>query len=71
MAAVFADDLFRCIFVNEKFYIFKFQISLKFVPKRPINNNPALVKVMMWRWIGDNPLSEPMLTQFIDAYMQH
>ena len=34
-----------------------FQISLKFVPKGPIDNNPALPS-----WIGHKPLSEPMLT---------
>ena len=26
---------------------------------------------MAWRRIGDKPLSEPMLTRFIDAYMRH
>ena len=35
------DDLFKCIFVNEKFCI-SFQISLKFVPMDSIDNNPAL-----------------------------
>ena len=39
----FADGIFRCIFVNEKFYIL-FEISLKFVPKGPIDNNPSLVR---------------------------
>ena len=38
----FSDDVFRCIFVNEKFCIL-IKISLKFVPKGPIVNNPALV----------------------------
>ena len=38
----FADDIFRCIFVNEKFHIL-IKISLKFVPKDPIDNTPALV----------------------------
>ena len=38
----FADYIFRCIFFNEKFCIF-IKISLKFVPKGPIDNNPALV----------------------------
>ena len=38
----FADDSFRCIFVNEKFCIL-IKISLTFVPKGPIDNNPALV----------------------------
>ena len=38
----FADDIFGCIFMNEKFCIL-IKISLKFVPKGPIDNNPALV----------------------------
>ena len=70
MAAILADDLFKCIFVNEKFCSL-IKISLKFVPKGPINNNQALVQIMAWRWIGGKPLSEPMLTQFTDAYMRH
>ena len=40
-----ADDIFSCIFVNEKFCIL-IEISLKFVTKGPINNNPAFVKIM-------------------------
>ena len=32
----FTDDNFKCIFVNEKFCI-SIKISLKFVPKGPIN----------------------------------
>ena len=42
MAAILADDIFNYIFSNEKFCIL-IQISLKFVPKGLINNNPALV----------------------------
>ena len=38
----FSDDIFRCIFVNEKFRIL-IKISLTFVPKAPIDNKPALV----------------------------
>ena len=38
----FADDIFRCIFVNEKFCIL-IKISLKFIPEGPIDNIPALV----------------------------
>ena len=38
----FADDTFRLIFLNENVKIAT-KISLKFVPKGPINNNPALV----------------------------
>ena len=36
------DDIFRCIFVNEKFSIL-IDISLKFIPKGPIDNNSVLV----------------------------
>ena len=66
----FADDVFRCIFMNEKFSILN-KISLKIVAKGPIDNNPALVQIMAWRRTGDKPLSETMLTQFIDAFMRH
>ena len=47
------------------------RISLRFVPKGPIDNKPALVQVMAWHIIGDKPLPEPMLTQFTDAYMRN
>ena len=38
----FTDDLYRCFFVNENVCIF-IKISLKFLPKGPIDNNPTLV----------------------------
>ena len=34
-------------------------ISLKFAPKGPIDNIPALVQILACRWPGDKPLSEP------------
>ena len=37
------------------------KISLKFVPKGPINNTSALVQIMAWRHPGDKPLSELMM----------
>ena len=37
-----ADDIFRCIFVNEKICFF-IKIALNFVPKGTIYNIPALV----------------------------
>ena len=37
----FPDDIFRCIFVNEKFYVL-IKTLLKFVAKGAIDNNPAL-----------------------------
>ena len=67
MAAIFADDIFKCIFLNENDRI-PIQISMKFVPRSPIDNKPALVQVMAWRRIGDRPLPEPMTAQFTDAY---
>ena len=57
---LFADDTFKRIFLNENVRI-SIKISLKFVPKGPINNNPALVQIMAWRRSGDKPLSEPMM----------
>ena len=38
----FADDIFRYIFVNEKFCSL-IKTSPKFVPQGPFENNPALV----------------------------
>ena len=56
--------------MNENFFIL-IRISLKFVPKGPIDNKAALVQVMARRQTGDKPLPELMLTQFTDAYMRH
>ena len=56
----FADDIFKCIFLNENAWI-SLEISLKFVPKVQINNIPALVQIMAWRRPGDKPFSEPMV----------
>ena len=70
MAAILADNIFKCIFLIENDSI-PLQISLKFVPRSPINNKPALVQVMAWHRSAAKPLSEPMLTQFSDAKIQH
>ena len=47
------------------------KISLKFIPKGPINSIPALVQIMAWRRPDDKPLSKPMMVYFTDAYMRH
>ena len=52
-----ADDIFKCIFLNENIWI----SIKKFVPKGPINNIPALIQIMAWCRPGDKPLSEPMM----------
>ena len=56
--------------MNDKFCI-SIKISLRFVHKGPINNIPALAQILAWIRIGDKALSEPMLTQFTDTYMQY
>ena len=70
MATILADNIFKCIFLNEK-DIIAIQISLILFPRSLIDNKPALVPAMAWRWIGDKPLPEPMMAQFTDAYMRH
>ena len=54
-----------------KMYIFQIRISVKFVPKGPIDNIIALIKVMAWRRAGAKPLPDAMLTQYTNAYMGH
>ena len=76
-----ADDIFKCIFLNENEWILP-RISLKFLPKVRINNIPALVQIMAWRRPGDKPLSEPMMVsllthicvtrpQWVNAFLWH
>ena len=51
MAAFFADDIFKCIFLNENFWISN-KISLKYVPEGLIDNKPSLVLIMGCRRTG-------------------
>ena len=60
----FADDTFKRIFLNENVRI-SIKISLKFVLKGPINNNPAVVQIMAWRRSGDKPLSELLMVSLL------
>ena len=60
----FANDTFKRIFLNENVRI-SITISLKFVPKGPNNNNPALVQIMAWRRPGDKPLSKPRMESLL------
>ena len=55
MAAI-SETTFWNAFFNENVQI-SIEISLRFVPKGPINNIPALVQIMAWRRPGDKPLS--------------
>ena len=56
----FADNIFKFIFLNENIWIF-IDISLKFIPKGPIDKRPALIQIKDWCWTGDKPLSELMM----------
>ena len=49
--------------------MYELKISLKNVPKGPINNIPSLVQIMAWRRPGDKSLSEPMMGSVVyDTY---
>ena len=72
IATISADGIFKCIFLKETVWIL-IRISLKFVPRGPINKIPALVQS------SDNSLA-PARRQaiiwtndglFIDAYIRH
>ena len=60
----FPDENYKCICLNENIYI-SIKISLKFVPKGPTKNIPALVHKMAWHQPGDKPLSEPMMVSLL------
>ena len=58
----FAVDTFKHIFMNENVRI-SVRISLRSVPKGPIDNIPELVQIMAWRRPGDKPLSESIMVR--------
>ena len=66
----YADDIFKYIFFIEHLWL-SIRFSLKFVPKVPIDNKPALIQTMAWRLTWDKPLSEPKMSYLTDAYMRH
>ena len=47
MAAIYPDDIFKCIFWNENIWI-SIKISLRFVAKGGIDQIPVLVQIMAW-----------------------
>ena len=56
----FPDNIFKGIFLNESVWI-SIEISLKFVPKDPINNISVLVQIMASLRPDDKPLSETIM----------
>ena len=69
MAAIFQTIFSDAFWLMKKRFVL-ITISLKFIPKGPIDNNPALVNIMTRRRIGDKPLFESMLTLFSEANMR-
>ena len=63
-----SQTTFSNAFLNENIWI-SIKISMKFVPKSPMDKIPALVKIMACRRTGDKSLSEPMMTYIVDAYI--
>ena len=60
------SDVFLCIFLKDNFCSL-INISLKFVPKGPIDSKSSLVQVMAWCRMGGKPLPEVTVTQFTEA----
>ena len=46
------EMIFSNSFSNEDMWI-STNISLKFVPEGHINDSPALVQIMVWRWLNE------------------
>ena len=62
-----AENVFECVFLYQNCILI--WISLKFVPKGPTNNKPAVVQIMVWCLTCNKLLPKTMLVQFTDAYM--
>ena len=56
----YADDIFKCIFLNENVWIAR-KKSLNIFPEDPINNIQSLVQIMAWHLPCDRPLSETIM----------
>ena len=56
--------IFKRIFLSENVWN-SIKISLRFVPKGPIDNIPVLLQIMAWRWPVDKPLSETMMVSLL------
>ena len=58
--AISYTKIFKCICFNGN----AIKIPLKFVPKGPVNNVPALLQIMFRQQPGDKPLNEAMVVRF-------
>ena len=64
MAAIL-QTTFSNAFSWMKMYKFRLRFLLKFVPKSPINNIPALVQIMAWHQLGNKPLFGSMMVRLL------
>ena len=62
----FANNISKYIFFNKDIWC-QIEISLKVVPKGPINTKPALFQIMVRHWTVNKLLSE----LFTNTYMHH
>ena len=69
--ATISQTMFSNAFSSMKMFKFLSKFSLKFIPKGPIDNKPALVQIMAWCRTGDKPLFEPMMAYVAKAYMYY
>ena len=69
--ATMSQTTFSCSFSCMKSIVFWFKFHWNLFPNGPINNMPGLVQIMAWHQSCAKPLSEPMMVQFTDVYMQH
>ena len=60
----FPDNILKYIFLNGNIWI-SIKISIKCVPRGPINNNPDLVQILTWRPPGDKTWHEPMTVSLL------
>ena len=59
------DNILQTTFSSVFSSMKMFEFRLKFVPKGPINNIPAFIKIMAWCRPGDKSLSEPMMVSLL------
>ena len=69
-AQMSSATVLQIILFIENCHIF-IQISLRFVPKDPVDNIPGSFLRMASNWTGDKPLYWPMMAYLVDEYMYH
>ena len=64
----FADNILKCIFFYEKFWILNINSLNSVITRSPIDTHKsALVQGMAWLLMGDKPLPESLVIKMPDA----